>query len=516
MKIQLLDTTLRDGEQTSGVSYTHAEKLSIAKLLLQDLRVDRLEVASAKVSEGEFTAVKRITEWAREHDLIDKIEVLGFVDGLKSINWLIDTGCQVLNLLAKGSREHCIHQLRKQAEDHFRDIVDNVRLAIGKGLRVNIYLEDWSNGMRNSKDYVFEMIDTIKDCGIDRFMLPDTLGILNPDETYDYLTEIIERYPDLQFDFHAHNDYDLATGNVFAALKAGIDCIHGTINGLGERAGNIPISSVITIVKDHFGYELNVDERKLNLVSKMIEMYSGIRIPPNKPLIGDNVFTQTAGIHADGDLKKNLYFNDLLPERFGRERSYALGKTSGKSNIKKNLDELGIELDDDSMKKVTAKIIELGDKKETVTREDLPYIISDVLYSRSIDETIKIENFAFNIANGMKPAASIKLKINEECYEEVSVGEGQYDAFMKGIRNIYKRLGKELPELTDYSVSIPPGGKTDALVQTTITWNNGKEFRTRGLDCDQTVAAIKATLKMLNIVENTIHLQKKQRNNYEN
>jgi len=502
MKVILLDTTLRDGEQTSGVSYTEDEKLSIAKLLLEDLKVDRLEVASAKVSEGEFKAVKKITQWAGKQGLIDKIEVLGFVDGMKSINWLKDSGCKVLNLLTKGSLNHCLHQLRKQPDEHIADIKEVVASAVENGIRVNIYLEDWSNGMRTSKQYVIDMLDALKDTAISRFMLPDTLGILNPDETYTFIKEIKDRYPKLHFDFHAHNDYDLATANVFAALKAGIDCIHGTINGLGERAGNVPLSSVIAILNDHFDFELGVDERKLNLVSRMVEMYSGIRIPQNKPLIGENVFTQTAGIHADGDNKKNLYFNDLLPERFGRKRSYALGKTSGKANIKKNLEEMGIELDEESMKKVTQRIIELGDKKEMVTREDLPYIIADVLRSKSIHEKIQVINYNFSAGMGLKPVASVKLKINGGiAYEEHAAGDGQYDAFMRAIKKIYKSLKKELPKLIDYSVSIPPGGHTDALVQTVITWKTDKEFRTRGLDSDQTMAAIKATIKMLNIIE---------------
>ena len=248
---------------------------------------------------------------------------------------------------------------------------------------------------------------------------------------------------------------------------------------------------------------MNLDETKVNMVSKMVETFSGIRIPPNKPLIGDNVFTQTSGVHADGDKKNNLYFNDLLPERFGRKRVYALGKTSGKANIAKNLEALSIELDAESMKKVTKRIIALGDKKETVTQEDLPYIISDVVRSKSIKQDIKILNYSLSIANGLKPVATLKIQIGKKSYEETSIGDGQFDAFVKAVKKIYASLNKPMPKLADYTVAIPPGGKTDALVQTVVTWRlNGKDFITRGLDPDQTVAAIKATVKMLNIIEN--------------
>ncbi|HBH47835.1 MAG TPA: 2-isopropylmalate synthase, partial [Bacteroidales bacterium] len=465
-----MDTTLRDGEQTSGVSFTFDEKLSMAKLLLEDVKVDRLEIASARVSEGEHEAVRKIAAWADKHHDLDKIEVLGFVDNHASINWISDAGCKVINLLTKGSLNHVTHQLKKTPEQHIDDIKQEVAFATEKGVRVNIYLEDWSNGMRNSPEYVFKMVDALQTENIDRFMLPDTLGVLGPEEAYTFCKMMKDRYPNLNFDFHAHNDYDLATANIFSAIKAGINCLHTTVNGLGERAGNVPLSSVIGVVKDHFKFEMNVDESKVNMVSKMVETYSGIRIPPNKPLIGDNVFTQTAGIHADGDKKKNLYFNDLLPERFGRKRSYALGKTSGKANIAKNLEALGIELDPESMKRVTQRIIELGDKKETVTQEDLPYIISDVIRSKSIQQNIKILNYSLSTANNLRPVATLKIQIGENVYEETAVGDGQYDAFVKALKKIYAPLDKEMPKLVDYAVSIPPGGKTDALVQTVITW----------------------------------------------
>ncbi len=235
----------------------------------------------------------------------------------------------------------------------------------------------------------------------------------------------------------------------------------------------------------------------------MVETFSGVRIPANKPLTGEYVFTQCSGVHADGDNKDNLYFSRLMPERFGRVRRYALGKTSGKANIKKNLDELGIKLGPEDMKKVTQRVIELGDKKKSVTTEDLPYIISDVLKSETVAQNIRIRNYNLSLVHGLRPVASLSLQINKEVYSETSVGDGQYDAFMKALRRIYDRLGKAYPSLTDYWVSIPPGGMTDALVETVITWeHNNQEFKTRGLDADQTEAAIKATLKMLNIMEN--------------
>jgi len=502
MRVEIMDTTLRDGEQTQGVSYSPLEKLHIAKLLLKDLKVDRIEVASARVSTGEFEAIRQITDWARHNNLHRKVEVLGFVDGDISLNWINDAGGKVINLLCKGSLRHLEKQLRKTPEKHVSDIKEIIRKAEAFDMQVNIYLEDWSNGMIHSEEYVLYMLDSLKNENIERFMLPDTLGILNPEQTFTFCKKIIDRYPSLHFDFHAHNDYDLAVANVFSAVKAGIKGIHTTVNGLGERAGNAPLSSVIGVLRDQLFTETGINEYEITKLSKIVETFSGIRIPVNKPVIGENVFTQTSGIHADGDSKDNLYYNNLLPERFGRKRKYALGKQSGKATIRKNLEEFGLILNPESLTKVTQRVIELGDKKENVTTEDLPFIIADVLGNEQINYKIFIKNYSLSLSYGLKPSANIQIEIDGNLYQETSSGDGQYDAFMKALRIIYDQLGKQYPLLTDYQVSIPPGGATDALVETVITWDfNGKEFKTKGLDADQTESAIKATEKMLNIIE---------------
>lgn len=500
--IEIMDTTLRDGEQTSGVSFTVTEKLTIARLLLTEVKVDRIEIASARVSEGELAAVKAITKWAKANGLLHKIEVLTFVDGDVSIQWMQQAGAKVMNLLTKGSLNHLTHQLKKKPEQHFEEVAAVIKLANKKGLECNVYLEDWSNGMRHSREYVFQYLDFLTQQPVKRIMLPDTLGVLIPSEVYEYISSIVQRYPGMHFDFHAHNDYDLGTANVLEGIKAGAHGIHLTINGMGERAGNAPLASAVAVLNDFMpSVKTSVSEASLYSVSKLVETFSGFRIPVNKPVVGENVFTQTAGIHADGDKKNKLYFSDLMPERFGRQRKYALGKTSGKANIENNLQQLGLQLSDADLKKVTQRIIELGDRKEVVTQADLPYIISDVLNSNTIEEKVKIENYVLTHSKDLNPSATLRISISGELFEEHAQGDGQYDAFMNALKKVYKKKKMELPALTDYSVRIPPGGKTDALVETIITWNfNNKEFKTRGLDSDQTVAAIKATQKMLNSI----------------
>ncbi len=502
MRIEIMDTTLRDGEQTSGVSYTAAEKLNIAKMLLEEVKVDRVEVASARISEGEFEGAGKIIKWAKENGFLERVEILGFVDGNRSLDWIHNVGGKVINLLCKGSLKHVQGQLRRTPEEHVADIRSTLAHAEKLGIRVNVYFEDWSNGMRDSRDYVHFLMDSLKNERIERFMLPDTLGVLNPDETYRFVKDMADRYPEARFDFHAHNDYDFSVANCFSAVKAGATALHVTVNGLGERAGNAPLSSVVAVLKDHLDVEFSVDETMLYNVSKLVEVFSGIGVPNNKPVIGEHVFTQTCGVHADGDNKGNLYHNELMPERFGRTRKYALGKTSGNASIRKNLESLGIELDPEALKKVTQRVVELGDKKENISPEDLPYIISDVLGRELIPEKIKIRNYYSSHVYNLKPISTLSIEIEGEVYEATSTGDGQYDAFMKAVKSIYDQLGKKLPQLTDYKISIPPGGRTDAFVETIITWDmDGRVFKTRGFEFDQQEAAITATLKMLNLIE---------------
>ena len=527
--VEIMDSTLRDGEQTNGVSFLPHEKLVMARKLLYDVNVDRIEVASARVSEGEREAVTRICAFAKKVGLLERVEVLGFVDGGKSVDWIKECGGQVINLLAKGSLKHCTQQLNKTPDEHISDIRREVEYAVQQGLSVNLYLEDWSNGMKDSPEYVYQLMDaltlneavpedsaqstqakagapkgTVAKLKIQRFMLPDTLGVMNPLQVIEYFRKMLKRYPDVHFDFHAHNDYDLAVSNSLAAVLSGARGLHVTVNGLGERCGNAPMASVQAILKDQFHAKTSIVENQLNDLSRMVESFSGITVAPNQPIVGEHVFTQVAGVHADGDSKNKLYYNELVPERFGRKREYALGKNSGRANIAKNLEELGLELTPEQTRRVTERITELGDKKEIVTQEDLPYIVSDVLKHDGSEDRVKLISYVVSTAYGLKPGANIKVEINGQQYDGSAVGDGQYDAFVKALRYIYKKyLNRTFPILANYQVTIPPGGRTDALVQTVISWHyKDGLLRTRGLDADQTEAAIKATFKMLNIVEN--------------
>ena len=501
--IEIMDTTLRDGEQSSGVSFSATEKLTISKLLISELSVDRIEIASARVSDGEFNSVKKICNWARENENLEKIEVLTFLDDGLSLDWINKSGCKVQNLLTKGSLNHLKNQLNQKPYQHFEKIEKILDKADKYKILTNVYLEDWSNGMKKSKEYVLSLLDFLSKTSVKRVMLPDTLGILTPKVTADFVNEITSKYSKIHFDFHGHNDYDLGVSNTLEAVKHGVKGIHLTVNGIGERAGNVALESTVAAINDFIpNISVNIKEDSLYKVSQLVSTFTGHRIPPNKPIVGSNVFTQTAGIHADGDNKNNLYFNDLLPERFGRKRSYALGKMSGKANVLKNLEELGVTLNEEDLKKVTKKIIQLGDKKQKITTSDLPYIISDVLDSEDKKNDIKIHSYVLTHSKGLKPSTTISVDFYGEIIEENSSGDGQFDAFFNALNKIFKKKKMNLPKLIDYFVHIPPGSSSDAFCETIITWKNSSfEFTTRGFDTDQTVSAIKATEKMLNSID---------------
>ena len=248
--------------------------------------------------------VSRINQWANEAGFIGKVEVLGFVDHTRSVDWIIETGGSVINLLTKGSEKHCHEQLGKTIDEHITGILKTVDYALDKGLTVNVYLEDWSNGYQANPEYVFTLMNSLQHSGITHFMLPDTLGIMSPEEVFNNLGDMCQRYPDVHFDFHPHNDYGLATANVMSAVKAGINSIHCTINCLGERAGNASLAQVAVVLRDKMNMELSIDESHLMQTSNLVENFSGKRVASKHAYYRSRCFYAKLRVYMQMVIKK--------------------------------------------------------------------------------------------------------------------------------------------------------------------------------------------------------------------
>jgi (R)-citramalate synthase len=492
--IEVMDTTLRDGEQTPGISYTADEKLVIAEALLRS-GVDAIEVGSAGVSHGEALAVRNIMDWARDHDASEKVEVLGFVDGTNSVDWIVQHGGRVLNLLAKGSEHHCTVQLRKSVEVHLADIERTVEYAVKNGLSVNVYLEDWSQGMVNSQAYVMTLTSGLSRLPVQRLMLCDTLGVLNPELTATYVRAMRESF-DLPLDFHGHNDYGLAVPNSIAALRSGAGRVHVTVNGIGERAGNTNLATLVVAGRDLYDLNSSVKERSLAMLSDLVAGISGIAPAPNAPVVGRMSAIQGCGVHADGDKKGKLYQNRLDPDRFGLKRGYNLGKTAGMASIEANCKELGIEITPEQQRMLLAKVKELGDNKVTVTQADIILLLHEIFGQK--ENGVKLVNYEFALKKGASPSVSLELSCNNRQITAQGEGDGQFDAFIRALRTVWE----DMPELMDYRIAISRKGTSGALTEATITWRRGEVlFTTRAVAPDQLVAAMNATVRMLNYVE---------------
>ena len=587
--VELMDTTLRVGEQTPGVAYTPDEKLQLARMLLADVGVDRIEIAGTRVSEGEREGARRVARWAARAGFAERIEVLGYCDGSASVDWTAEVGVRAMNLLVKGSERHCVGQLRMSPEKHRARVEETTRAARRRRLAVNVYLEDWSSGVRESPDYVFAMMKHLAALPVARVYLADTLGIFTPGDVKRYVELMVASWPDTHFEFHGHNDYGLATANCLAAVEGGVRGIHTSVNGMGERAGNTRLAELVSALHDQTPYRTDVDESRLAAISQLVETFSGKDVAPNAPIVGRDVFTQTAGVHADGDAKGDLYASALAPERFGRKRRYALGKLaevvaalhdhsgfrtrvnesrlvavaklvetfsgknvaanapvvgsdvftqtagihadgdakgdlyatrlapdrfgqrrryalgklSGKASLDQNLRALGIDLPEEHREVVLRRIVELGDKKHQVVPEDLRFLIADVLKTPA-EQFVRVESYHVTVGTGALPEAEVTLTHRKKRSSAKATGDGGYDAFMNALKKAAARFRIAVPQLEDYRVRIPPGGKTGALVETVITWksprNGGESFTTLGVDSDQLAAAVIATEKMLNAV----------------
>lgn len=487
MKIQVLDTTLRDGEQTPGVSLKSSEKLRIARSL-DEIGVNMIEAGSAITSEGEREAIKEIT-----HQGFDA-EISSFARSVQNdIDACLYCDVDAVNLVVPTSDIHIDYKLNSTREKVLDSIVSNVEYAKDHGLTVELSAED---ATRTDIDYLTDAFRTGLDCGADRLCPCDTVGVLTPEKSYDFYKKLSGAL-DAGLSVHCHNDYGLAVANTLQAIRGGASEIHATVNGIGERAGNASLEELIVAINNLYGKEYTTDIKinQLYNTSKLVSRLTGVYLQPNKAIVGENVFAHESGIHADGIVKNSSTYESITPELLGRHRKFVIGKHTGTTGLNSRLKELGISVNKEQLNKIFKQVKSLGDMGKSVTDVDLQAIADNVL-EKELKQKVNLEEFTVVSGNKVTPTASIKLKIDDNEILEAGMGLGPVDAAINAVN-------KSINEFTDikleeYHVDAITGG-ADALIDVVVKLRKGNTILSaRATEPDIINASIEAYLSGVN------------------
>lgn len=484
MNIKVLDTTLRDGEQTPGVSLTSQEKLRIATKL-DEIGVDYIEAGSAITSEGERDSIKEITQQGFSS------EILSFSRPLQGdIDYCLQCDVDAVNLVVPTSKLHIFDKL-KTTPENLLELSDNaVDYCKEHGLTVELSAEDAS---RSDIDFLKAVYVNAIDHGADRICVCDTVGILTPDSSFELFSNL--RDIDVPIACHCHNDFGLAVANTLSALKGGASEIHTTINGIGERAGNTSFEECVVSIDRLFSqFSTNIKINEIYDISKLVARLTGVYIQPNKAIVGENAFAHESGIHSDGIIKNSATYEPMTPELVGRKRKFVIGKHVGTHGLNTRLKELGLSVDDYQLKQICDNIKILADKGKTVTDVDLQVIADNVLEINHEDR-IKLDEVTIVSGNKVMPTASVKITIDGEQILNAGVGLGPVDAAINAIKSL--DIFKDI-DLIEYHVDAITGG-TDAFIDVIIKLQKeDKVVSARGTEADIINASVKAYIAGVN------------------
>lgn len=487
-EILILDTTLRDGEQTPGVSLNVEQKLMIAEAL-DNLGVDIIEAGTAIASEGDFKSIQEISK----RDL--NAEICSFARIKKEdVDAAADAGADSLFMVAPSSKTHIETKFRNKSEDDVIEMsVEAIEYARERGLVVEFGGEDAS---RASLDFLKRLYHAAIDAGASRLTYTDTVGVLTPERAEKTLRELVNEFS-VPIAIHCHDDFGLATVNTIYGIKGGAVEFHSTINGLGERAGNASLEEVVMALEYLYGIKTRIDKKKIYNTSKLIEKLTRVFIPVNKPIVGENAFTHESGIHTSAILRNSSTYEPITPETIGRKRQLVLGKHAGKASVQAIMNELGYKATKEQMKEILSRIKDVGDKGKTVTDADVRTIIETVLQIQR-EKKVKLEDLSIVSGIRVTPTASVKLKINGDEKIEAAVGVGPVDAAINAIKKALTGFGNI--ELVSYRVDAITGG-TDALVDVVVQLKSGDKVVTaRGARTDIIMASVEAVLEGLNML----------------
>lgn len=484
-RVKVFDTTLRDGEQTPGVAFSPEQKLEIAQAL-DELGVDVIEAGSAITSEGERRAIKLISRAGL------KAEVCSFVRALKQdIDAALECEVDSLHLVVPTSDLHLKYKLKKSREQVKQMALEAVRYALDHGVVVELSAED---AARADPRFLEEILAAGVKEGAQRACICDTVGVLTPERTQELFSNMVEAVK-VPLAVHCHDDFGMATANTLAAVQAGAQEVHVTINGLGERAGNAALEEVVLGLTQFYGFKTGIKLQKLYEVSRLVERHSGLPIPVTKAVVGENVFSHEAGIHTHGVLAHPSTYEPISPELVGHRRRLVFGKLAGSHAIESELRRMGLEPTREQVREIFEQVRKLGDRGKVVTDVEWRAIV-DAVMGRTLEELVKLEELTVVSGNKITPTASVKLRFEEKSVTESGVGVGPVDAAINAIRKVVE--GMSNIRLQEYHVDAISGG-TDALVDVVVKLTDGKRMVTsRGTSGDIIMASVQAMLNGVN------------------
>ena len=485
--IKIFDTTLRDGEQTPGISLTPEEKIQIA-IQLDKLGVDTIEAGFPITSKGEAEAVKNISELGL------KSEICGLARAeSRDIEIALNCNVDLVHVFIATSDIHMKYKLKMDREQVIRTARDMVKIVKDRGIPVEFSAED---ACRSDPDFLIKVFQEVSDVGADRIDIADTVGIMNPTTMYDLVSkvkQVIKR----PISMHCHNDFGLATANSLAGMLAGAERIHVAINGLGERAGNASLEEVVMASQNLYQKKTNVNTKLIYETSKLVTRLTGISPQPNKAIIGDNAFGHESGIHVHGIINMPITYEPLEPETVGRKRWIQAGKHAGTHGIKAQLEELGHNASDKQVKEILSRVKDLGDKGKRLTDVDLDSIARSILGKVAEERIIELVDISVMTGSKSTPTASVKVVMEEETFLASETGVGPVDAAIKAIQKISDKTAHI--RLKDFRIDAITGG-TDALgeVVLKVEDDEGNVATARSSDGDIVVASAEAMIDGIN------------------
>jgi D-citramalate synthase len=481
--LRFLDTTLRDGEQTPGVSLNPDQKLEIATRLA-DIGVDVIEVGSAAASEGERQAIRVISDAGLTAEICTYVRAVQ-----QDIDFAADYGADSVHLVVPVSDLHIAKKMRKTREHVAQMAYDAVEYAKSRGLIVELSGEDAS---RADQVFLREVFSEGIARHADRLCFCDTVGLLTPEKVSEYIPPLAIIAP---LSIHCHDDLGFGLTNTMAALKCGASCAHVTVNGLGERAGNTPLEEVVMSLEILYGYRTRIKKEEIYPLSTLVSRLTGVPLPINKAIVGEMAFTHESGIHAHGVIREPSTYESVSPEMVGRKRRIVLGKHSGSASVEAALHEMSYKADEPQVKEIVKRIKQLGDEGKRVTDTDL-MAVADAVLSIECKPIIRMRQFTAVSGSNMIPTASVTLLVDGQEMTGAATGAGPVDAAMEVLRKCVADVADI--RLEEYHVDAIRGG-TDALVDVTVRLSkDGKIITSRGARTDIIMASVEAMIAGMN------------------